>query len=181
MIRKSLDRLYLFSGALASLLIAAICLLVCAQVALNLVTRLGVTSVNLTIPSYADFAGYFLAGASFLSLAYTLTRGGHIRVTILVDRLPIPLRRVFERVALAVAGMTSAFATWYIAALVHESYRFGDQSPGIVSISLWLPQSVVLLGMAILTIALFDHLTRPAPHNTALFASGDAIEAVDHD
>jgi len=44
MIRKSLDRLYLFSGALASLLIAAICLLVCAQVALNLVTRLGLTA-----------------------------------------------------------------------------------------------------------------------------------------
>ena len=61
--RKMLDRLYLGSGAIASLLIAAICVLVCTQVLFNLITRIADRSVNLTIPPYGDFAGYLLAAS----------------------------------------------------------------------------------------------------------------------
>ena len=40
--------------------------------------------------------------------------------------------------------------------LTHESYEFGDMSSGIIAIPLNIPQSAVLAGLVILTIALVD-------------------------
>lgn len=154
--RKLLDGVYTGSGLLSAGLIAAICLLVTAQVVLNLVTKYGPFDVNLTIPSYADFAGYMLAASSFLALAYTLTRGGHIRVTMVLNAMPARLRLVSESLCLALGAAVAGFASYYMYLLTHESYEFGDMSSGIIAIPLNIPQSAVLAGLVILTIALVD-------------------------
>jgi len=52
--RKYLDWLYLGSGAVAAMLIAAICVLVTTQVVLNVITKIGGAGVAMTIPSYTD-------------------------------------------------------------------------------------------------------------------------------
>lgn len=174
MLRKALDNLYVGSGAIASLLIAAICILVCVQVLFNLITRFGVFSVNLTIPSYGDFAGYMLAASSFLALAYTLTRGGHIRVNLVLTRLPQRSKWIAEILSLCVCAFISGYATYYMIKLCFESYEFGDLSPGIIAIPLWIPQSSVVVGMVILTVALVDSLQRTLISRTSVF---DAVEA----
>ncbi|MCY0096047.1 TRAP transporter small permease [Hoeflea ulvae] len=154
--RKLLDAIYTISGLVSAMLIAAICLLVTTQVVLNLVTKTGLLSVNLTIPSYADFAGYMLAASTFLALAYTLVRGGHIRVTMVLNIVPTGLRLVGEVVSLLIGTVVSGVATYYMYRLTLESYEFGDMSSGIVAIPLFVPQSTVLAGLLILTIALID-------------------------
>lgn len=174
MIRKALDNLYISSGAIASLLIAAICVLVCVQVLFNLITRFGGLSVNLTIPSYGDFAGYMLAASSFLALAYTLTQGGHIRVNLVLTRLPIRGKWIAEMLSLCACAVVSAYATFYMGKHCLESYEFGDLSPGIVAIPIWIPQSSVLVGMIILTVALVDCLQRTFISRTSMF---DAMES----
>ncbi|WP_316013291.1 TRAP transporter small permease [Roseobacter sp. HKCCA0434] len=151
--RRGLDRLYDLAGAIAALAILAICLLVSAQIVLNILARLGGPGLSYTIPSYAQFAGFMLASASFLALAHTLRRGGHIRVGLLTDRLPLTARWVMEMLALALAAAMTAFATWYTGALVLESLHYGDRSTGMVSIPLWTVQVPVAAGLAILTIA----------------------------
>jgi TRAP-type C4-dicarboxylate transport system permease small subunit len=156
MLRKALDRLYLISGAIAAIFLVLICLLVSMQVIFNLITKLFGTSVALTIPSYAEFAGFFLAAASFLALAYTLTRGGHIRVTLILQFLPKTARLVFEVIGLALSAATAIYATYFMARLMYESYKFGDLSPGIIAMPLWIPQMSLVLGLAILAIALLD-------------------------
>ncbi|MBL1406296.1 MAG: TRAP transporter small permease [Rhizobiales bacterium] len=157
--RKYLDNLYTFSGAIAAGLIAIICLLVTTQVVLNLIAKIGGASVSFTIPSYADFAGYFLAASSFLALSYTFMRGGHIRVTLLFNMLGNGTVRLLAEVfSIAVCACTMVFATYYMALLVEQSYRFGDKSTGIVSIPIWIPQMPVLIGLAIFSIALIDVL-----------------------
>ncbi len=173
MIRKALDSLYISSGAIASLLIAGICLLVCTQVLSNLITRFGGLSINLTIPSYADFAGYMLAAASFLALAYTLTQGGHIRVNLLLTRLPTRAKWISEIFSFCACAFVSGYVTFYMGRLCLESYKFGDLSPGIVAIPIWIPQCFVLVGMIIFTVALIDCLQRTIISGTSVF---DAIE-----
>jgi TRAP-type C4-dicarboxylate transport system permease small subunit len=155
-VRKLLDGVYTGSGLLSAGLIAAICLLVTAQVILNMITKYGPFDVNLTIPSYADFAGYMLAASSFLALAYTLTRGGHIRVTMVLNVVPSGLRLFSELLCLVLGAAVAGFASFYMYRLTHESYEFGDMSSGIVAIPLYIPQSTVLAGLVILTIALVD-------------------------
>ena len=174
MIRKALNTLYIGSGAIAALLIAAICLLVCTQVVFNLVTKFAGRMVNLTIPSYGDFAGYFLAASSFLALAYTLTQGGHIRVNLVLNRLPSRMQFLAEIFSVSICTAVSFYATFYVAKLCIDSYEFGDLSPGIVAVPLWIPQSIVLVGLGILTVALTDCLCRALVSRQSLF---EAIES----
>ena len=155
---RALDRLYDAAGVLAALCILFICAIVCAQVALNVLSRIGGPGLSYTIPSYADFAGYALAAASFLALAHTLRRGGHIRVTLVSDRLPAPLRRPADLLVLALAAGISGFATWFLIALIAESLHYGDISPGMVAVPLWIPQLPVAAGLALLTAALVQTL-----------------------
>lgn len=158
--RRVLDTLYTASGAMAALFIIGIVVIVIAQVILNLIDKissfLGGHSLGLTIPSYADFTGFFLAAASFLALAYTLRVGGHIRVTLITSRLPVQLRSLCEGLALIVATLMAGYAAWYMSLLVAESYEFGDMSSGMVAIPLWIPQVPVAFGLTVLTIALID-------------------------
>ncbi|OWU85649.1 C4-dicarboxylate ABC transporter permease [Oceanicola sp. 22II-s10i] len=156
--RRFLDFIYRLSGGIAAALIVAICLLISAQILLNVTSRLMGPGWSYTIPSYADFAGFMLAGASFLALAYTLRMGGHIRVSLVTQKLSGRVALVAEVVALAVAIGIAGFAGVYLVALVQESLHYGDTSSGIVPIPLWIPQSVVTLGMGLLVLALVDTL-----------------------
>ncbi|WP_240194610.1 TRAP transporter small permease [Desulfopila inferna] len=162
LLRRNLNRLYLWSGWLAGAFIAAIFLLVLCQVGLNLIDRLSGLmtgkAVGLTIPSYADFTGFFLAAASFLALAHTLRQGGHIRVSLVIAQLDRKMRHIFEIWCLLLTTPVSAYFTWYTISLTRESYTYHDLSPGMVAVPLWIPQSAMSLGLAILTIALIDEL-----------------------
>ncbi|UWQ76198.1 TRAP transporter small permease [Leisingera sp. M658] len=160
--RLVLDFIYRAAGGLAALFIVAIVALVFAQVCLNLADKIAAaltgSGVGLTIPSYADFTGFFLAASTFLALAYALRAGGHIRVTLLTNRLPVRARRMSEAAVTFLALVMSGYATWYMGLLLLESLEFGDRSAGMVSVPLWLPQAPVALGLAILTLALADEL-----------------------
>lgn len=158
--RKVLDAIYLASGWLAAFFIAAICALVVLQVSLNLIDRISTlatgTAVGLTIPSYADFTGFFLAAASFLALAHTLREGGHIRVTLLISNLPNKIATLFEYWCVGIAAAISCYFTWYTALLTWDSFTFHDLSPGMIAVPLWIPQLSMLCGLIILSIALLD-------------------------
>ena len=160
--RQILNKIYSISGWAAAFFIAAICVTVMAQVALNLLDRLSslITgeAIGLTIPSYADFTGFFLAGASFLALAYTLRDGSHIRVSLLLQHLSPRFRHFVEIWCLGVASAMAIYFTVYTGFLVHESYIYNDLSPGIIAIPIWIPMLPMLVGLAVLSIALLDEL-----------------------
>jgi len=77
--RRFLDGLYAFSGALAGFFIVAITLVILVQI----VSRW----MGYIVPSTDDLSGFFLAASSFLGLAYTLKKGGHIRVSLVIQQL----------------------------------------------------------------------------------------------
>ena len=158
--RKQLDLLYKASGWGAALFIFAICALVIAQVSMNLIDKAAGAlfggAIGLTVPSYADFTGFFLATASFLALAHTLREGGHIRITLFIQHLPPRGRKFLELWSVGLAMALSGYFTWYTAMLVIESYTYNDLSSGMVAVPIWIPQSGMLLGLIILSIALVD-------------------------
>ncbi len=158
--RKLLDSLYKGSCWLAAACIAAICLLVVCQVTLNLIDRVSTlltgSAIGLTIPSYADFTGFLLAAASFLSLAYTLRQGDHIRVTLLASRLPKKIQHLLEVWCLGFALCVSSYFGWYTIALSLESYTYNDLSSGMIAVPLWIPQFAMVVGLMVLSVALLD-------------------------
>lgn len=150
MLRGFLDKIYFGSGVLAALFLVAIALLILAQI----VGRW----VGIIVPSTEDFSGYFLAAASFLALAHTLRAGGHIRVSLLLDRWPPATRRAVELATLLFALALTLYAAWSCILLVIESYEFGEVSSGYVPVPIWIPQTPMALGMAIFAVALLDEL-----------------------
>lgn len=172
--RFYLNKIYNAAGYLAAFFILAICVLVMAQVSLNLIdkTYSAITgeAIGLTIPSYADFTGFFLAAASFLALAYTLREGGHIRVSLITHQLPLSMQRVAEVFCLAVAAGTACYFTWYLGALVHESWFYDDLSAGMIAVPIWIPQTSAFVGLLILSIALIDELVLVLQGEEASFA-----------
>ncbi len=158
--RKFLDMLYQASGVAAAGFIVVICLVVSAQVVLNLVTKIFGAQYAYTIPSYADFAGFSLAAASFLALAYTLNKGGHIRVTLLIQTFGGKPRLLAELFSLALGGAMAGYMSYYMIRLNYESWDYGDLSFGIIAIPIWIPQLAVSGGLVILTIAFVDLFVR---------------------
>ena len=176
--RRLLDLIYRASGAVAALFLVAICVVVLLQVGANLIDALiklfGGEPLGLVIPSYAEFAGFFLAGSSFFALAYTLRSAGHIRVTLLLTHLPPRARRAAELWCLAAALFVSGYFAWYSFGLVGESLEFHDVSSGIVPVPLWLPQSVMALGLSVLTLAFADELWQLLRGRPTSYAEAEA-------
>lgn len=160
--RRVLDAIYQTSGWLAAFFICAIAGIVLLQVAANLIDAIAAAvtgkAVGLVIPSYADFAGFFLAASSFLALAYTLRSGGHIRVNLFIRRITEARRPWIELWCVTVGAGISGFFTWFAFSLMLESIEFGDVSPGMVPVPLWIPQGAVTLGLLVLTIAFVDEV-----------------------
>ena len=160
--RYLLNNLYKSSCWLAAACIGAICLLVVSQVFLNILDRLSTlisgSAIGLTIPSYSDFTGFLLAAASFLSLAHALREGSHIRVVLVLSHLPEKIRHLAEIWCVGFALSIAGYFTYYTAKLTLESYSYHDLSSGMIAVPIWIPQSFMLIGLVILTIALADEL-----------------------
>lgn len=158
--RRPLDRLYAASGAIAAASICAIVLVVLAQIALNVIDWgfrvVAGRGLGLLIPSYADFAGYALASATFFALGYALRAGAHIRVSLVTQRMGPRAARAAEVLAGLIGTAVALMLTWYMIGHVHDAWRFGDQSSGLVSVPLWIPQSILVIGSAVFAVACLD-------------------------
>lgn len=158
--RKLLDGAYRLAGYAAAASLVLIFSMVFLQVSARLLDvamrAVGLPPIGFIVPSIAEICGFLLASASFLALAYTLTIGGHIRVGILVGRLPAGTKRFVETLTGLVAAALAFYFTYAVGALALKSWRFNDVSYGFVPVPLWLPQGVMTLGLALLGIALID-------------------------
>lgn len=170
--RNVLDLLYRLSGAFAALFLGLIAVTIVAQI----IGRI----LGITIDS-TESGGFCLAGTTFLGMAYTLKSGSHVRVSLLVTKLSGAAAWLADAWICAFAAVGCAYLTWQTYGMVHDSWRFGDLSPGLLAVPLWMPQSLMLVGLAILTIAFVDELVLvlrrqvpgyAAPNETAL----DGIE-----
>ena len=148
--RRFLDRLYLGAGALAAVLLAAICVLMLAQSAGR--------EMGLQIRGADDLTAWLCAASAFLPLAHTFKSGELIRVGLLLEKLPEDRRRALEIFSLVCAALVAGYMTWAVAGFVYESWKFKELAQGLLVIPIWIPQLSFLAGVAILFIAIVDEL-----------------------
>jgi TRAP-type C4-dicarboxylate transport system permease small subunit len=160
--RRALDAFYRLGGALSAINLTLIMVMIVVQVLSRvldeLLAWLGFSPLGLNVPGLAELASFMLLGATFFGLAYTFWQGGHIRVTLLLQRLPQSAHRVMDILALLSAAAITAFAAWHSAWLTWDSYDFGDLSIGMVPVPLWIPQAAMVMGLLWLLVALLDAL-----------------------
>ncbi len=175
--RKFLDGLYKISGAIAALFLLGICVVVSLQVLSTILDNglisIGKSALGLTIPSYGEITGFFLVTASFLALAYTLRAGGHVRVNLFIRMLGDKPRRGVELFNVSCGIILAGMLTWFTANMVYDAWRFNDLTSGALVIAEWIPKSPMVIGSAILLIALIDEFFTIISGKDPSYAKGD--------
>ena len=149
-LRRTLDFLYFAAGVLAALCLIAILLLIVAQMVARWTGEI--------FPGAANYAGYAMAAASFFAFANALHRGAHIRVSLLLNSVPQRFRRFLEIWCFGIAAAVTWYFTYYAYWFTYWSWKFNEVSQAQDATPMWIPQSVMVIGGAILAIAVTDHL-----------------------
>lgn len=146
--RAWLDGLHAAGAVSAGVLLVLIALLTLVPI----VARL----LGLPAHSWDEVATFCMAGAAFMGLACTWRAGAHVRMELVVNRLPGRWRQAAEVAALAVALVAALAFTWHAAAFAWLSYTLNDVSQGLLPIALWIPQSTMVLGLVLLSLAVAE-------------------------
>ncbi|BBI71598.2 hypothetical protein HAALTHF_14480n [Vreelandella aquamarina] len=137
------DKLYRLGAWGAAACMVAICALIALQVTFRLVDALlvlvGQERLGVSITGVSEMASYLLVGATFLGLAYTFVHHAHIRVTLLISRLPSAVRVWFEVFGLIIALVISVLLAYGLIGLARESLEYNDVSSGFCRFPLWIP------------------------------------------
>jgi TRAP-type C4-dicarboxylate transport system permease small subunit len=166
--KSPFDPIYRVAAFLAVAALVAIAAIILANVALR--------QFGGQVKSADDFAAYALAATAMLGLGPTYRHGDQIRVGLIIDRLKGQPRRLVESVVLAVASGMVGWACWWIGRFVYDSWRFHEVSQGLLTIPLWIPQSAMLLGLAVLLLALVEDLVRALSGGTPSHLATQADE-----
>lgn len=163
---KALDRLSAWSGAAAAAAMVGIALVILAQIVARFLGQ--------QVPAADDFAAWCMAASAFLALPYAMRHGDHIRVTLILQRLPRSVERPVELLATAVGLGLATWAAWYGLGFVHDSWQYDDVAQGMLRVPLWIPQLSMALGLLLLAAVLAERLWRLLSGQALDEAAGEA-------
>lgn len=173
---RVLDGIYVASGVVAAFFMVTILLLIVAQ----MVARW----TGFALPGTTEFAGYAMAATSFFALSHAMTRGAHIRVSIILNMNSFLKRwldvfAVFGAAVIATYFARFAIKTTMFSEMLNDRTQGQDQIPEwIVSLfkldfsgafsgsselvytPVWIPQLAMSIGTVLLAIAMWDTLYR---------------------
>jgi len=157
------DRPSLPDRAAAALSLAGAWLGGLAVVAILLLTVVAVVGrylLNQPLRGADEATGYLVVLLVMAGAAEALRRGDHIAVDLLFARTGGRLRRWIE--VWAMLGVLAFAALLFLTAWdsVVFARRFGAYSNGALEMPLWIPQSALLLGAALLALAALARLLR---------------------
>lgn len=167
MIRRILDRFYDVCGYLAAAFMVGIAVAIVSQI----IGRMRGITLDAT-----EAAGLCLAASTFFGLAHTFRRGSHVRINLLVDRLPAAWKQKVEILNCLLGTVVVSFLAWHLVALAMQSYQFNDVSPGLLAMPFWIPQAGAAFGVAALAVALIDELIWLISGRQPRYAAPDEIE-----
>ena len=113
---------------------------------------------NLPVSGVNDIVSWLCAAAAFFAMAHAFRHGDFVRVTLVLDKVPAPLRRAMDVTCLLIAAVSVAYLTWSATSFTYESWEFNEMATGLVVIPIWIPQSTFVIGCWLLLAAMVDEL-----------------------
>ena len=134
------------SMAIAALGVLAMCLLVTGAVAVRYV-------FNWPVVWVPEIVGYLMVALVFLALGETMLAGRHIKIDLVVGRLPRRLRDVVELFTLTLSVGVAGFFAWHGVNTMLRSLEYGRRDAfGALNLPLWIPQLALPIGLSVLTL-----------------------------
>lgn len=138
------------SGVLAGIATVAILIVVCLEVVLRQFKQ------SLLVTD--EIAGYLNAAVVFLGLSYTLRHGGFIRVELLYDALKGPAKQIARWFIVLTSTAFTAAILYYCILHVVYAFRKDTRAVSVLDTPEWIPQSVMVLGLATLLLQLIAYI-----------------------
>jgi TRAP-type C4-dicarboxylate transport system permease small subunit len=120
--------------------------------------------------STTEITGYMLAFGLSWGLAHALAQRSHVRIDILVNRLPARIRVPLHLLSLAALGVLVGFVAKGALDLVDESLLFDATDISLLRIPLAIPQGLWAAGLIVFLVLILLMLVE----NTLLALSGEA-------
>ena len=146
-LNNNLNKIYKFSGYIAALFL----ILIAVFIIIGISSRI----FGFYIRGLAEYSGYCMASASFFALAYTFVEGGHIRITLFLEKLSGLKKKIIEIWCLTIGSFFSGYLAFYFIKMLIISYKFQERSEGADEILIWIPQTSVAIGSTIFFISVF--------------------------
>ena len=149
-IHKSLNNIYNFSGYIAAFFLILI--------AVFILTGIASRMFGFYIRGLAEYSGYCMAASSFFALSYTFINGGHIRITLFLEKATGLKKKFLEIWSLTVATIFAGYMSYYFLKMLKISYEFEERSEGADEILIWIPQSSVAIGATLFFLCVLHQL-----------------------
>ena len=143
--RKTADRFSSFLAHLAMWGVFAMMLLVVVDVFLRAVA-------NRSTLIAEEMGGYLLVLIAYLGMAETLRQGRHIHVDIVTKKLTVKVRAWLDAGLSLIALVALIVVIWRAVIMVYGSYAGNVIIPGIFLTPVYLPQILVVVGLAALAL-----------------------------
>lgn len=139
--------------------------------ALGMVSGLGILLMGLIL-TYEVFCRYVFSAPTIwaqetsiylymwtmlAAASYTLQKGKHVHVDLVVERLPARPRSVVEAATCAAGTVFCAIVSAQAYQMIAATVRFGKVSATPLRVPLWIPQSALLMGFVLLTFQFAFH------------------------
>ena len=94
-----------------------------------------------------EISSYALAACIGLGMGFTVTSKANIRVDILLDALPDPVRVICDIIASLSLAVVAAALAWYSFGTLRQSYAMGARSVSSLQTPMILPQGIWWIGL----------------------------------
>jgi TRAP-type C4-dicarboxylate transport system permease small subunit len=99
-----------------------------------------------------EMGGYALALGGMFALAYTLRTGGHVRIDVLLPKLPVHAQRVLGYGAMVIMIVFASVVALYCWRLAWDSWETGATAMSFLQTPLVVPQALMAFGMTMLAV-----------------------------
>jgi TRAP-type C4-dicarboxylate transport system permease small subunit len=171
-IEKLIRKLSNLSGYISGLILILIILLTMAEVVSRYVMKNPLILCD-------EFGGYSLVLITFFGLAYCWQEKGHIRITFLVDRLPMKVEKIIRIFSLAAIAVYIGIATKMSWIFLIGAFKRNIRSNSFLMTPLKWPQMAIPIGFSLLLLVVLMHLYKVIAQQNV--DSTEEVKKLDHD
>lgn len=104
------------------------------------------------IPAAFEFMATMMVVNVFLAVSLAQARRQHIRVEVLVNRLPKTLQRVTDVVQYVLAVAFFGLIAWFAWPAAVHSFNVGEYAPGLINFPVWPARFILAFGATLMSI-----------------------------
>ena len=98
-----------------------------------------------------ETAIYLFIWTMLAGSAYTLQKGKHVRIDLLIEHLSVRTQRILEMITSFVGMVFCAIVSWQAYEMIAASVGYDKVSATLLRVPMWIPQMALLLGFVLLT------------------------------